>query len=98
MPKILLFIASFLVIGGAFAATRGPTKPPASNYQITAVVPNGGEQFRQGTENVIQWQGGYKTVAVGLVKPEANTSFDIASTGMISGWINTREGQGYNVP
>jgi len=90
-----------------------PVKTPTPSVQISVVSPNGGEQFVQGVPNTIKWKGGYRTVAVGLATPDANTNYAIGwtdnnppysgsqtngYTGNIIGFINTREGGGYYLP
>ncbi len=90
----LIVFSAVLTKGQIFTLARGTFKAQPSTIQVVVVRPNGGEQFQQGTANLIEWKGGNRFVAVGLVKPEADTTFDIASTGMIIGWINTNEGDG----
>ena len=52
----ILAVASAVIFGGQFVLARGGRPAPQSS-QITVVVPNGGEQFLQGTGGPIQWNG-----------------------------------------
>jgi len=62
------------------------------------IIPPATTVFRKGEENIISWTGGHRVVALGLAKADATTDFDISSSGMIVGWINTKVGQGYHLP
>lgn len=103
-PRLTLILIGLVVAiviifkNGMFATAGNPKDTITSTSQVSVIVPNGGEKFVQGSQNQIQWKGGKTSVAIGLTKPEANNTFDIASAGLIIGWINTNEGQGYHLP
>lgn len=88
MIKIITIVISVALATGVLLAKIN-SMPTAG--QVSVVVPNGEEVFIRGTANRISWAGGNDIVAVGLVQPEATTNFDIASAGLIVGWIFTTE-------
>ena len=65
---------------------------------VVLIEPNGEERFVKGQNNLISWSGGKNTVAIGLLKPEANTETDITSAGLIIGWINKNSDSGSHLP
>src|SRR3989344_5497116 len=109
----VLVIVGIVLIKGEVFTSAAPKGTPTSSVKVTVASPNGGEQFRQGTANTINWKGGYGSVAVGLATPDADTNHAIAlpgdstpdtgpnsigTTGKVIGFINTREGEGYYLP
>lgn len=101
--KVYFLVVMLVVVGVGFLykntnVESARNQPTASAWQIKVISPNGGERFVQGVLNTIAWFGGNRVVAVGLAKPEATVDVDIASAGMIVGWINTMADSGSHLP
>ncbi len=97
MVKII--VSAAVIVSSLLGVLLFKISPDPTPGQVTVLTPNGGEKFIQGATNTISWSGGNSGyVDVGLAKANASTDFDIASAGLIVGWINKDGGLGHYGP